>query len=99
MTGAGAGAGAGGGGGEEQAASARADISPAALSDQRVETRRMSSSPRVKSDTLYQPDTQSRAVQDIGIIASSRLFSMGNLPRTQPMMTILIFGAACTTGR
>lgn len=39
-TGAGAGAG-GGGGGEEQAANARAEISPAALSDQRVETRRM----------------------------------------------------------
>ena len=33
--------GGGGGGGEEQAASARAEISPAALSDQRVETRRM----------------------------------------------------------
>lgn len=39
-TGAGAGAGAGGGG-EEQAANARAEISPAALSDQRVETKRM----------------------------------------------------------
>jgi len=37
----GAGAGAGGGGGEEQAANARAEISPAALSDQRVETKRM----------------------------------------------------------
>jgi hypothetical protein len=36
------------------------------------------SPPRVESDTLYQPDTQSRAVQDIAIIASSRLFSMGN---------------------
>jgi hypothetical protein len=51
MTGAGAGAigaaigggdgGGAGGGGEEQAASARAEISPAALSDQRVETKRM----------------------------------------------------------
>ena len=39
-TGAGAGAGAGGGG-EEQAANARAEMSPAALSDQRVETKRM----------------------------------------------------------
>ena len=39
-TGAGAGGG-GGGGGEEQAANARAEISPAALSDQRVETKRM----------------------------------------------------------
>jgi len=37
----GAGAGGGGGGGEEQAARARADTSPAALSDQRVETKRM----------------------------------------------------------
>ncbi len=37
------------------------------------------SPPRVKSDTLHQLDTQSRAAQDIGIIASSRLFSMGNL--------------------
>ena len=33
--------GAGAGGGEEQAANARAEISPAALSDQRVETKRM----------------------------------------------------------
>ena len=39
-TGAGGGGG-GGGGGEEQAANARAEISPAALSDQRVETKRM----------------------------------------------------------
>ncbi len=37
------------------------------------------SPPRVESDTLHQLDTQSRAAQDIGIIASSRLFSMGNL--------------------
>ena len=37
----GCGGGAGGGGGEEQAANARAEISPAALSDQRVETKRM----------------------------------------------------------
>lgn len=40
MTGAGGGGG-GGGGGDEQAASARAERSPAALSDQRVETKRM----------------------------------------------------------
>jgi hypothetical protein len=37
------------------------------------------SPPRVESDTLYQLDTQSRAVQDQHIIAPSRLFSMGNL--------------------
>ena len=37
------------------------------------------SPPRVESDTLYQPDTQSRAAQDHSIIAPSRLFSMGNL--------------------
>lgn len=37
------------------------------------------SPPRVESDTLYQLDTQSRAAQDDAIIASSRLFSMGNL--------------------
>jgi hypothetical protein len=37
----GAGAGAGAGAGDEQAASARAERSPAALSDQRVETKRM----------------------------------------------------------
>ncbi len=37
------------------------------------------SPPRVESDTLHQLDTQSRAAQDGGIIASSRLFSMGNL--------------------
>ncbi len=37
------------------------------------------SPPRVESDTLYQLDTQSRAAQDNRIIASSRLFSMGNL--------------------
>ena len=52
------------------------------------------SPPRVESDTLYQPDTQSRAVQDLPIIASSRLFSMGNLTSNRSMMTILIFGAA-----
>jgi hypothetical protein len=37
----GGGAGCAGGGGEEQAARARAEMSPAALSDQRVETKRM----------------------------------------------------------
>jgi len=37
------------------------------------------SPPRVESDTLYQLDTQSRAAQDVAIIAPSRLFSMGNL--------------------
>ena len=52
------------------------------------------SPPRVESDTLYQPDTQSRAVQDQGIIASSRLFSMVNLTSNHRMTTILIFGAA-----
>jgi uncharacterized SAM-binding protein YcdF (DUF218 family) len=52
------------------------------------------SPPRVESDTLYQLDTQSRAAQDDGIIASSRLFSMGNLTSNDRMLTILIFGAA-----
>jgi uncharacterized SAM-binding protein YcdF (DUF218 family) len=52
------------------------------------------SPPRVESDTLYQLDTQSRAAQDGGIIASSGLFSMGNLTSNHLMMTILIFGAA-----
>ena len=52
------------------------------------------SPPRVESDTLHQPDTQSRAAQDVRIIASSRLFSMGNLTSNHRMMTILIFGAA-----
>ena len=52
------------------------------------------SPPRVESDTLHQPDTQSRAAQDGGIIASSRLFSMGNLTSNHRMVTILIFGAA-----
>jgi len=52
------------------------------------------SPPRVESDTLYQLDTQSRAVQDRTIIASSRLFSMGNLTLNSPMAIILIFGAA-----
>jgi uncharacterized SAM-binding protein YcdF (DUF218 family) len=52
------------------------------------------SPPRVESDTLYQPDTQSRAAQDEDIIASSRLFSMGNLTLNHLMLTILIFGAA-----
>jgi hypothetical protein len=40
-TGGGGGGGGVGGGGEEQAANARAEMSPAALSDQRVETKRM----------------------------------------------------------
>jgi vancomycin permeability regulator SanA len=52
------------------------------------------SPPRVESDTLYQLDTQSRAAQDMIIIASSRLFSMGNLTSIRSMPTILIFGAA-----
>jgi uncharacterized SAM-binding protein YcdF (DUF218 family) len=52
------------------------------------------SPPRVESDTLYQLDTQSRAAQDMGIIAPSRLFSMGNLTSNRAMVTILIFGAA-----
>ena len=52
------------------------------------------SPPRVKSDTLYQLDTQSRAAQDRDIIAPSRLFSMGNLTSNHRMVTILIFGAA-----
>jgi uncharacterized SAM-binding protein YcdF (DUF218 family) len=52
------------------------------------------SPPRVESDTLYQLDTQSRAAQDQRIIAPSRLFSMGNLPSANRMVTILIFGAA-----
>jgi vancomycin permeability regulator SanA len=52
------------------------------------------SPPRVESDTLYQLDTQSRAAQDLDIIASSRLFSMGNLRSNPRMLTILIFGAA-----
>ena len=52
------------------------------------------SPPRVESDTLYQLDTQSRAAQDEGIIAPSRLFSMGNLTSNCRMVTILIFGAA-----
>jgi vancomycin permeability regulator SanA len=57
------------------------------------------SPPRVESDTLYRTDTQSRAAQDSGSIASSRLFSMGNLTLTTGMVTILIFGAAvCPDG-
>ena len=52
------------------------------------------SPPRVESDTLHQPDTQSRAVQDARSIPSSRLFSMGNLTSIAAMTTILIFGAA-----
>jgi len=52
------------------------------------------SPPRVESDTLYQLDTQSRAAQDMRIIAPSRLFSMGNLTSNNRMVTILIFGAA-----
>ena len=56
------------------------------------------SPPRVESDTLYQPDTQSRAVQDLGIITPSRLFSMANRTLNRRMTTILIFGAAVRPG-
>ena len=87
MTGAGAGS-------LEQADKARAERSPAAPSDQRVETERIVSPPRVGVRTLRKRDTQSRVAQDGGIIASSRLFSMVNLRSISKMVTILIFGAA-----